>query len=119
MKIIIAIIILSIISLLILKNKKSNKRNLKEIVKKAFPKHIIIEKFDTVMICEINHRNEPDELVFIRINSNRKKNINKTGRRLNAEYPATPTSRELKTDFNKHLRQWNSLSSKYRKISSN
>jgi len=93
-----------IIIFFIFKNKKSNERNLKTLVKKTFPKHIIIEKFGTVMICEINHRNEPDELVFIRINPNRKKNINQNGRRLNAEYPAIPTARELKTDFSKHLR---------------
>ncbi|WEI24606.1 hypothetical protein PYR74_12435 [Acinetobacter bereziniae] len=56
------------------------------------------------MICEINHRNEPDELVFIRINPSKKKKINKTGRRLNAEYPAIPTAKELKMDFGNHLR---------------
>lgn len=99
----IAIVIL-VIGFFVIKNKKSGERNLKELVKKTFPKHTIIEKFGTVMICEINHRNEPDELVFIRINPNKKKNINKTGRRLNAEYPAVPTARELKIDFEKHLR---------------
>ncbi|ENU59774.1 hypothetical protein [Acinetobacter guillouiae] len=99
----IAIVIL-VIGFFVIKNKKSGERNLKELVKKTFPKHTIIEKFGTVMICEINHRNEPDELVFIRINPSRKKNINKTGRRLNAEYPAIPTAKELKIDFGNHLR---------------
>ena len=93
-----------IIGFIIFKSKKTKPNNLKDLVKKTFPKHIIIEKFGTVMICEINHRNEPDELVFIRINPSRKKKINKTGRRLNAEYPAVPTARELKIDFEKHLR---------------
>ena len=93
-----------IIGFIIFKSKKTKPNNLKDLVKKTFPKHISIEKFGTVMICEINHRNEPDELVFIRINPSRKKKINKTGRRLNAEYPAVPTARELKIDFEKHLR---------------
>lgn len=93
-----------IIGFIIFKSKKTKQSNLKDLVKKTFPKQTIIEKFGTVMICEINHRNEPDELVFIRINPSKKKNINKTGRRLNAEYPAVPTARELKIDFQKHLR---------------
>ncbi|MBO3656441.1 hypothetical protein HUN33_18365 [Acinetobacter bereziniae] len=93
-----------IIGFIILRRKKSKQNNLKDLVKKTFPKHIIIEKFGTVMICEINHRNEPDELVFIRINPSKKKKINKTGRRLNAEYPAIPTAKELKMDFGNHLR---------------
>lgn len=93
-----------IIGFIILRRKKSKQNNLKDLVKKTFPKHIIIEKFGTVMICEINHRNEPDELVFIRINPSKKKNINKTGRRLNAEYPAIPTAKELKIDFGNHLK---------------
>ncbi|WP_336931619.1 hypothetical protein [Acinetobacter bereziniae] len=104
MEILILILVIVVIGFLILKNKKSSEKNLKELVKKTFPKHTIIEKFGTVMICEINYRNEPDELVFIRINPSKKKNINKTGRRLNAEYPAVPTARELKIDFQKHLR---------------
>ena len=103
MKILVIILIIVVLGILIVKSKKSDKQNLKELVNKTFPKHTIIEKFGTVMICEINHRNEPDELVFIRINPNRKKNINKNGRRLNAEYPAIPTTKELKNDFKHHL----------------
>jgi len=103
MKILVIILIIVVLVILVVKSKKSDKQNLKELVKKSFPKHTIIEKFGTVMICEINHRNEPDELVFIRINPNRKKNINRNGRRLNSEYPAIPTTKELKNDFNSHL----------------
>ena len=96
-KIIILIIALSIIFLIYkLKNKNLT---LKEIAKKTFPKHIIIEKFDTVMICEINHRNEPDELAFLRLNTNRPKTIKKEGRRLKVEYQKMPTSTELKRDL--------------------
>ena len=103
MKILVIVLIIVALGILIVKSKKPNQQNLKELVKRTFPKHTIIEKFGTVMICEINHRNEPDELIFIRINPNRKKNINRNGRRLNAEYPAIPTTKELKNDFNSHL----------------
>lgn len=103
MEILVITVVITVIVIFISQNRKTNDKNLKEIVKKTFPNHTIIGKFGTVMICEINHRNEPDELVFIRINANKKKNINKIGRRLNAEYPAIPTSKELKNDFKKHL----------------
>ena len=103
MKILVIILIIVALGILIIKSKKSNTHNLKELVKRTFPKHTIIEKFGTVMICEINHRNEPDELVFIRIKPNRKKKINRNGRRLDAEYPAIPTIKELKNDFSHHL----------------
>lgn len=103
MKILVIVLIIVALGIFIVKSKKSSQQNLKELVKRTFPKHTIIEKFGTVMICEINHRNEPDELIFIRINPNRKKNINRNGRRLNAEYPAILTIKELKNDFNSHL----------------
>ena len=103
MKILVIVLIIVGLGILIIKSKKSNKHNLKELVKRTFPKYTIIEKFGTVMICEINHRNEPDELVFIRIKPNRKKKINRNGRRLDAEYPAIPTIKELKNDFSNHL----------------
>lgn len=83
------------------KNTEGNE-SLKVTAKKAFPKYTIIEKFDTVMICEINHRNEPDELVFIRIGSTKK--ITKEGRRITAIYPKKPTGKILKQDLNKYLK---------------
>ncbi|RZG42581.1 hypothetical protein [Acinetobacter wuhouensis] len=106
---IILLIILGFLGfILVIKNNKktpikNNKLSLKELAKKTFPKYKIIEKHGTVMICEINHRNEPDELVFIRIEPNKQKNITKFGRRYKAEYPAMPTAKELKIDFGKHL----------------
>ena len=65
--------------------------------------HEIIEKHQTVMICEINHRNEPEELVFIRITPNQQKSIKKSGRMLIADYPYIPTAKQLKLDFGQHL----------------
>ena len=83
--------------------KDEKKLPLKELVKKTFPKYKIIEKHGTVMICEINHRNEPDELIFIRVHANQKKNIKKSGRMLIVNYPKVPTATEMKRDFKDHL----------------
>jgi hypothetical protein len=110
---IIAGLILLIGLILIVKNmsgKKQNKKNtrteklpLKEVVKKTFPKYKIIEKHQTIMICEINHRNEPDELIFIRIKPNEAKKIRKSGRMLICDYPQNPTAQEMLSDFQGHL----------------
>ena len=85
------------------KQSSNSKLTLKELVKKTFPKYKIIEKHQTVMICEINHRNEPEELVFIRITPNQQKTIKKSGRMLIADYPYIPTEKQLKLDFGQHL----------------
>jgi hypothetical protein len=82
---------------------KSEKLPLKEVIKKTFPKYKIIEKHQTIMICEINHRNEPDELVFIRIKPNEEKKIRKSGRMLICDYPQNPTAQEMLSDFRGHL----------------
>ena len=94
----------------IVSGKKANKKNtrreklpLKEVVKNTFPQYKIIEKHQTIMICEINHRNEPDELVFIRIKPNEAKNIKKSGRMLICDYPQNPTAKEMLSDFKGHL----------------
>lgn len=104
----IAIAIGIIVILIVIKNKKpkinQNKNvNLKDVVKKTFPKYKIIEKHGTVMVCEINHRNEPDELVFIRVEANKTKKITQFGRRFKVVYPKIPSSKELKIDFGKYL----------------
>ena len=111
MNILIVLILLvgTIAILFIIKNQKGHnikKKNisLKELVKETFPKYKIIEKHQTIMICEINHRNEPDELVFIRINSNKPKSIKYSGRMMIIDYPFKPNSKELKIDINKHLK---------------
>lgn len=112
MKLSILIISLLILSFILIRSrnqKKGNQRNnnphleLKDLVKNTFPKYKVIEKHKTIMICEINHRNEPDELVFIRINPNQRKNIKKSGRMLICDYPKKPTSKEMLSDFRGHL----------------
>lgn len=75
--------------------------SLEMIVKKSFPKYLIINKFGTIMICEINHRNEPDELIFIKTGT--PKSIKREGRRIVASYPQKPTKNELKNDLRKYL----------------
>ncbi|WP_151793071.1 hypothetical protein [Acinetobacter seifertii] len=102
MKIILGlIVVISIITIITILKSKKEKLTLKEKVKKIYPKHTIIEKFGTVMICEINHRNEPDELAFIRIGQ--KKKIEKTGRRIAIEYPSQPSINDLKKDLKKYI----------------
>lgn len=83
--------------------KKESELSLKKLVQKTFPKYKIIEKNQMIMICEITHRNEPDELVFIRISPNKNKKIKKSGRMFICDYPKTPTASEMKKDFGKYL----------------
>lgn len=85
------------------KQKHDYKIPLKELVKDTFPKYKIIEKHGTIMICEINHRNEPEELVFIRITPNQQKSIKQSGRMIIADYPKTPSTKEMLNDFGSHL----------------
>jgi hypothetical protein len=82
----------------------SSKGSFRNIVQGAFPKFTVIEKTHTIMICEINHRNEPEELVFIRIDANQPKNIRYTGRMMIVTYPKQPSARELKKDISSHLK---------------
>lgn len=89
----------------LLQNKKiqikQRSKSFKEIVKDTFPKYVIREKYNQIMICEYNHRNEPDELVFIRIGNS--KSIKKSGRMIIADYPRQPTAQEMKKDFGRYL----------------
>lgn len=102
MKALLLLLIIGIaIGYFIYKRKIQTNKSLKEIVKSTFPKYTIIEKFNTVMICEINHRNEPDELIFIR--TGEPKRIKKEGRRITVTYPQKPTINQLKKDLGKYL----------------
>lgn len=48
-------------------------KNFKQIVQQAFSRYKVIEKNYTIMICEINHRNEPEDLsLFVSILLKRK-----------------------------------------------
>ncbi|NHB57272.1 hypothetical protein G9F32_04390 [Acinetobacter sp. 194] len=73
-------------------------------LKSSFPQYTIIEKFGSYMICEINHRNEPEELVIIRFDENQKKNIRTFGRRVTLTYPKQPSMGEIKKDAAPYLK---------------
>ena len=75
----------------------------KDIVQKEFVKYKVIERNQTIMICEINHRNEPDELVLIRIDPNQKKNRRSFGRRVTFTYSKQPSIGEMRKDFAPYL----------------
>jgi hypothetical protein len=84
-------------------NSGSSNKSFKKIVQNEFSKYKVIEKNQTLMICEMNHRNEPDELVLIRIDPNQKKNIRNFGRRVTFTYPKQPSIREMRKDFAPYL----------------
>lgn len=77
---------------------------LKQSLQKAFPQYSVIEKNGTIMICEINHRNEPDELVFIRVDRNQEKNVRMFGKRATITYKKPPSLREIKKDAAAYLK---------------
>ncbi len=84
-------------------SSRSGNSSFKDIVQKEFMKYKVIERNQTIMICEMNHRNEPDELVLIRIDSNQKKNIRNFGRRVTFTYPKQPSIGEMRKDFAPYL----------------
>ena len=89
-------------------SSRSGNTSFKDIVQKEFMKYKVIERNQTIMICEINHReinhrNEPDELVLIRIDPNQKKNIRNFGRRVTFTYPKQPSIGEMRNDFASYL----------------
>lgn len=102
--VIIIVISIAIICGIILQGRRIKDKNInfKMLVQKTFPKYIVREKNNQIMICEYNHRNEPDELIFIRIGQ--RKNIKKSGRMIIINYPIQPTSKELKNDLEKYLK---------------
>lgn len=85
-----------------IKKQSFKKKSFKEVVQSTFPKYIVREKNEQIMICEYNHKNEPDELVFIRINQPTK-NIRKSGRMIIAHYVNEPSPGEMKGDFGRFL----------------
>lgn len=111
MKILIAVFVVFIAALIALLYKKKNGKKsqlnvteFKKMIKKAFPKYEVIEKNGTFMICRVNIRHELDELVFIRVNQNLKKNIRYSGRMMIINYESQPNEKQLKTDINHHLK---------------
>lgn len=81
----------------------SSQRSFKQKVQNAFGPYKVIEKNQSIMICEINPGNELDELIVIRIDSNQKKNMRTFGRRVTFTYPKQPSLREMRKDFAAYL----------------
>lgn len=103
---IVAMVVLLCIALIMYTQKdggSSKNKSFKQIVQDTFPQFSVIERNTSIIICEINHRNEPNELVFIRIDENQQKNMRFSGQMLIATYPKQPTVREIKKDFMTHL----------------
>ena len=105
--VIVAVVVLMCIALVVYTQKddiSSENKSFKQIIQDAFPKFSVIERSSAVIICEVNYRNEFEELVFIRIDPNQQKNIRFSGRTLIATYPKQPSLREMKKDFAQHLK---------------
>lgn len=77
--------------------------NFFQILKNTYPNYHILKRNDAFMICEINHRNEPDELVIIRVNPKAPKQIRSLGRLLAVNYSRYPSVKEMQKDFQGHL----------------
>ena len=67
-----------------------SKMSFKEIVQKEFSQYHVIERNQTIMICEVSDGHQSDELVLIRIDLNQKKNMRNFGRRMTFTYPKQP-----------------------------
>jgi hypothetical protein len=84
-------------------NAIDSKKAFIKLLKASFPKYKILHRNDAYMICEINHRDEFEEIVFIRIRPNQLKKIHRRGRILEANYSQFPSKSEMRKDFNQHL----------------
>ena len=84
-------------------SSRSGNSSFKDIVQKEFMKYKVIERNQTIMICEMNPRNQLEELVLIRIDPNQKKNIRNFGRRVTFTYPKQPSMSEMRKDFAPYL----------------
>ena len=102
--IIIILLLILGIGIYICKHQKPDTSVLKTLVKGTFPNHLIIEKAGTIIICEPNQNNGPDERIYIRIVPNKEKHISQFGHIFKVEYPIIPSSKELKADFSKFLK---------------
>lgn len=85
------------------RGESSSKRSFKDIVQKEFIQYKVIERNQTILICEMNPRNEPEELVLIRIDPHQKKNMRSFGRRVTFTYPKQPSIADMRKDFAPYL----------------
>lgn len=91
------------ISSIQIKNAVDSKKVFMQLLKSSFPKYKILQRNDVYLICEINHRDEFEEIVFIRIRPDQIKKIQYKGRMLEANYPQFPSKSEMRKDFKLYL----------------
>ena len=91
------------ISSIQIKNAVDSKKIFMQLLKSSFPKYKILQRNDVYLICEINHRDEFEEIVFIRIRPDQIKKIQYKGRMLEANYPQFPSKSEMRKDFKLYL----------------
>ena len=84
-------------------SSRSSNASFKDIVQKEFTKYTVVERNQTIMICEMNPRNQLEELVLIRIGPIQIKNIRNFGRRVTFTYPEQPSMGEMRKDFAPYL----------------
>ena len=103
----VVLMVLIVCSLIVIYTQRasstSNKKSFKHIVQNEFRQYKVIEKNESFVICEINSRNELEEFIVIRIDSNQKKNIRTFGRRVTFTYSKQPSLREMRKDFAPYL----------------
>lgn len=80
-------------------------KSLLESIKKEFPKYMITEKSDNIVINQLNPRNELEELIVIRTDPEQKKNIRQFGQRITLTYPKQPSIKEIKKDVAPYLKK--------------
>ena len=79
--------------------KRESSSSFKQKVQNAFPKYTVLLRSQSVMICELDTRGQPEELVVIRIVPNASKSLIFKSRILVATYPTEPSVPEMKRDF--------------------
>ena len=79
--------------------KRESSSSFKQKVQNAFPKYTVLLRSQSVMICELDTRGQPEELVVIRIEPNSRKSLSFKSRILVATYPIEPSIQEMKRDF--------------------
>ena len=72
-------------------------------MQKEFSQHQVVERSQSIMVCEVSEGHQLDELVLIRIDPDQKKNMRSFGRRMTFTYPKQPSLREMRKDFAPYL----------------
>ena len=80
--------------------------SLKEAIQREFGRFSIKERNGQILICEIDHRGEFNELIFVRFEMNCEKRIENKGRFIVAKYGYVPSGGEMRKDFDPILSRY-------------